>query len=460
MAKLIAICYLEADRGRDVEILLPLIYYAEKYLDIKVRFEFIYDVYAIYRHKPDLVILPNTIGSHLYYQIAKYAYDNNIKVFALISEGNFRTDGTFDYWGYNKSKNYFQEYICLWTKRTYDFLSKKEPKFRPKMVVTGGIGFDRYKIHKFQNKEEFFKQYNLSGYKYVVGYAGWAFGKLYSEQGRCELIQNGFPEKWFPWLEEQRCKLENILKTTIENNPDVFFILKQHPNEFNPSIVGDHKNEIIALRDYKNTLYLNKNENISDLISISDLWTGFETTTCIESWLVGKKHTIFINPDPDFSRTNVYKGNVIVRDYESLQKMIDEFKQKQIVESCFSSHLEKEREGIIRDTIGFNDGLNHLRAGYYLGKTVQNINSVKKVKFNLNHFKKYLLMEIGKYFYIKKIFAKLPKFKKTIWIFDNYKLKNLEKVKSRYYSYFDDFYKKNGLDKKISNKSIWKELKL
>ena len=460
MTKIKAICYLEADKGRDVEILLPVIYYAERFLKIDVSFKFIYDIHAIYRDKPDLVILANTIGSHLHYQIAKYAYDNNIKVFALISEGNFRTDEAFDYWGYNKSKNFFQEYICLWTTRTYNYLSDKEPGFKDKMVITGGTGFDRYKIHKFQTKEEFFQAYNLPEYKYIVSYAGWAFGKLYSKQGRDEISQNGFPPERFSWMEEQRKKIEEILRKSIENNPDVLFILKQHPNEFNPSIVGDHKNEMIALQSFKNTIYLNKNENISDLISVSDLWTGFETTTSVEAWLMGKNHTIFINPDPEFSRTNIIEGCVVVPDYESLQLLINELKSSNRIEACYDSKLEQSRKNIIQQTIGYSDGFNHLRAAYYLGKTVQEINPTKKVRFNPNHYKKYILMQMGKYFFIEKIFTKLPKFKKTIWIFDNHKLKNINIVKNKYYSYFDDFYKKNGLDKKISNNTIWKEFKL
>jgi hypothetical protein len=121
--KIKALCYFDDDKGRDVEILMPVLYYAETYLNVEIEKAFIFDIDKIRRKKPDLVILANTIGSKNHHYIAKYAYENGIKVFALISEGNFRTNGTFNYWGYNTDKKFYQEYICHWSKRTLDFLS-------------------------------------------------------------------------------------------------------------------------------------------------------------------------------------------------------------------------------------------------------------------------------------------------------------------------------------------------
>ena len=137
--KFSALCYFHDDKGRDVEILMPLIYYAENYLDCKVEFVFVWDIYAIYRKKPDVVIVPNTVGSLWYFQISKYAYEQGVKVFALISEGNFRTNGTFDYWGWNYDKKYYQEYICLWSERTLHYLSEELPlETNKKATLSGG----------------------------------------------------------------------------------------------------------------------------------------------------------------------------------------------------------------------------------------------------------------------------------------------------------------------------------
>ena len=56
MSKIKIVCFTDDDYGRDVEILLPLIYYAEKYLNCEVEFVIPWDIYAIFRKKPDLVL--------------------------------------------------------------------------------------------------------------------------------------------------------------------------------------------------------------------------------------------------------------------------------------------------------------------------------------------------------------------------------------------------------------------
>ncbi|MFC2081216.1 BFO_1060 family glycosyltransferase [Bacteroidota bacterium] len=440
------LCFLDTDTGRDVEILLPLVYVAEKYFNCMVDFAFIWDIHAIYRKKPDLVLLPNTIGSVRHYQAAKYAYDNGIKVFALISEGNFRTDGSFDYWGYNKDKIFFQEFICHWSERTWKFLRMKEPDFAAKMVITGGTGFDRYKIYKFQSRDEFLKQHNLPGFEKIIAYAGWAFGKLYNEQGRMELIANNFTEEKFPWLEQQMYLIEEILREAILKNPDILFVLKRHPNEANPSITDPGMNEMIRLQDYPNVLYLTQNEPIHDIISISDIWTGFETTTSIESWVMGQKPTLLINPDPNFSRDELHKGSVILNSLEEFQSCIEEFYSTGKIAAFHDQDLEAFRKRFIEETAGFGDGLNHLRAAYYLKKVLAHITpGQSRVKTSFKFLIMYLLMEIGKYFYIKSLFLKLPRFKKTTWIFDNFRLKRLPGTRSKYWSFLDRFHEDNNL---------------
>lgn len=440
------LCYLDSDRGRDFEILLPLTIYAQKILGCIVDFAFIFDGHAIYRKKPDIVIMSNTVGSLQAFKLAKYAVQNGIKVFALTSEGNFRTNGTFDYWGYNLDKDFMQEYVCLWSLRTLEFLQNAEPKFKHKIVLTGGTGFDRYTAYKFADKITFLTPYKLSHFTKVIGYAGWAFGKMYNKQGRQELIEGGYSEERFIWLEQQRVLVEDILRQAIEQHPDILFILKRHPNEANPSITGKHVNEMVNLAHYPNVLYLYQNENIHDIINISDIWTSFESTTCLESWLMGKPNTVLLNPDPNFTRDELYKGSVILNNYQQFNNTINEFYQTGKIEACTAQNLIEIRKKLIADTIGFADGLNHVRAGKYLQKTIDTLDNKNiKVKFNTRYFIDYMLMHIGKYFYCKKIFLQLPKFKKTIWIFDNYSLKGLPAKHAEYSGYLTNFYKQKGV---------------
>lgn len=460
-AKYKVLCLLYEDWGRDPEMLIPLIYFIEKYCNCKVTFDFSWNIYSIYQKRPDILLLPNTVGSNLFFEASKYANQQGIKVFALISEGNFRTDGRSDFWGFNIDKTFYQEFVCCWSMRSCEFLKTEMPEIKNKIVYTGATGFDRYLIYNFISKEDFLRKKNLLQYKKIIGYAGWAFGKLFNKQGLEELNAyfNHVPEKII-WVKKQMFLVESILKNTIENNPDVLFILKKHPSEVNPSIVGETLNEMSRLSNYPNVLYIKEGENLHDLINISDLWLGFETTTTLEAWLLNK-NTILINPDPNFTRDMHYKGSVIVRDYNNLQNLINEYYETGKIVKFNEAEHSFYRKKTVEETIGYSDGYNHLRAGYYFKKTIELVEKNdlhKKRKFSTKYFIKHFLMVAGSFFYIKGIFIHLPKFKKTVWIFENFRLKNINKLKNKYYLYLDKFYLKNNLEERIKNNKIWEEI--
>lgn len=457
-----ALCFLDDDHGRDVEIMIPLIYFAERELNCEVDFSFMWNIHDIYRKRPDIVLLPNTIGSRLHHKVTKYAHENNIKVFALISEGIFRTNGTFNYYGYNTDKEFYQEYICHWSERTRIFFDKELPELGTRNVTTGAVGFDRYTIYDFISKEEYLRKKGLQKFTKVIGYAGWAFGKIYNAQGREELkVIDRDVNARIRWMEDQMLKVEAILRAAIEDNPDVLFILKRHPNEANPTITRENPNEMIRLREYPNVLYITANENLHDLISVSDLWVGFETTTAIEAWLMGKQ-TVFINPDPDFNRTNIYKGNPIIKFPEEFVYTIQEFYEKGKVPDFFSEEHLKNREQIYRETIGFADGMNHIRAGYYLMKTLEQIipgeGENKKIRISFKYQFMYFLLMTGRYFYIRNLFLGLPKFRKTVWMFEKWRLKNVRNLQDHYKKYLDRFYREKNISSKVSSNKIWDEL--
>lgn len=453
------LCFTDNDTGRDVEMVLPLRYFAERFLNCKFTHAFVYDVFAVYRIKPDIVLLPNTVGSPLYFEISKYAVSQNIPVFALVSEGNFRTDGTFNYWGYNVDKKFYQEYLCLWSQRTLQFMRKELPEFADKLVCTGGTGFDRYNIYEFMSKEEFFDKRKIKRYNKIIGYAGWAFGKLYNKQGLEELLYYFKNDNSrLEWLKKQREEVEEILRKAIENNPDTLFILKKHPNEENPSILTEGLNEMNRLLGYENVLYVKNDENIHDLISISDFWVSFESTTALEAWIMGKQ-TLLINPDPEWARDELYRGAVIVRDYETFQKLIDGFYKTGKIEGFDDKEKEQNRIKIIKDTIGAGDGFNHIRAAYYFKKTID-IARERQIqsKFSLKYFIMYALMHIGKYFYNKKVFENLYKFKKTVWIFERFRLTQIPVLYQKYSKQLDAFYRKNNIQVKFEKNQLFSEL--
>jgi hypothetical protein len=246
------------------------------------------------------------------------------------------------------------------------------------------------------------------------------------------------------WMEEQMYKVEAFLRELIETNPDILFILKRHPNETHPHITKESLNEMIRLQDLPNVLYVRDDETIHELIAISDIWTGFETTTAIEAWMLGKR-TVLFNPEPDFNRDKAHKGSVIVRTPAEAQKTIDEFYKTVDIEAFHTPEKVQIRQEVIKETIGYDDGLNHVRAGYYLRKTLLDCKRENmKLKFSFKYFKRYLGLKIGSIVYVKKLFIKLPKFRKTIWIFDRHRLKNLEIIKEKKINYLKSFYEEKG----------------
>jgi hypothetical protein len=462
--KIKILCFTDDAVGRDVEMLLPIRYFAEKYLNCKFYHALVIDVHQIFKIKPDIILQANTIGSNLYFQISKIAHEQNIPLFALISEGNFRTDGSFDYWGFNKDKKFYQEYVCCWSDRTAGFLKNEVPEAANKIVVTGGVGFDRYKIYKFMRKEEFLQKYNRTQFKKVIGYAGWAFGKLDHSRGKDELLvwaKGEFAK--LKWIEEQRIKVRDILKQTIENNSDILFILKQHPQENAPERPEPVKNEMSELAHYKNVIYLCNQESVHDLISVTDLWTCFESTTALECWLMNKQ-TVFINPEIDFNRDPLYKGSAIAKNLHELQNLIDEFYSTNKIKSFNDSEKVSIRNELIKDIIGFGDGMNHLRAAYYFQKTINKYfrtnhqslitNPQPHYTFHLWHWLVYRLIRIAAPLYNRALYSKLWKFKKHLWVFENYKMEKLRRLYEKYIPFFDEFYNQNSIDENIPKKIV------
>jgi len=448
------------DSGRDLEIILPLVFFSEKYLNCEVEFAFAWDIHAVYRKKPDLVLLPGTSGNIFLFKISKYAYQLGIRVFALVTEGNYRTDGSFNYWGCNREDgDFYQDYICLWSKRAYDFLMKEIPQFKDKIVFSGATGFDRYAFHKFTSREEYLAKKNLPSYKNIVGYAAWGFGKLSNELGRKELLfffRNDVSR--LEWAEKQMYLVEKIIREAVEQYPDILFILKKHPRQTHDHLVKDGINEIVRLKDYPNVLYISKNEDIHDIINVCDVWLGFETTTAMESWLL-KKPSIFLTPDPNFNRTSIYTGCANVQNFSELQTYLDEFFNSGHISDFDSDEKFKNRNKIIADAIGYGDGFNHIRTAYYLKKSLDNIDTKSRIpKLSWRYFSMYILMQMGKLFYIRSIFRLLPKFKKTLWVFDRRKLKNIPVLQKKYQLFMEEFYQKHNIGKRFKEGSLFEEL--
>jgi surface carbohydrate biosynthesis protein len=456
--KKIAYCFLVSSERRDFYLLIPIIYFLENHLNYTVSFEFVWDADKIRRRPPHLVLLPNTRGNSLYYEIGKYCEENQIPLFTHDSEGNFSTAIPYDFWAYNLSKRPLTLPVMTWNTRVKNFLIERYALPQEDIVVTGAPGFDKYQYLKKKDRALFLQKYGHTDKRKIIGYAGWAFGKLENKELNDLLSNiNKSGESGRRWLELQRDAVEEALQQAIETFPDYLFVLKKHPRENFESDLRDSRNEMNRLTNYPNVLYLKESEEIQDLIEVSDLWVAFESTSIMEAWL-SDKPTVLINPDVDFTRSELYKGSAIVHDAEAFLNVLSQFDGGDL--SYFNqAELLAERNAILSNSIGYTDGLNHLRAiKCSLDVISKRDSNLVKPRFNWTFFKRSVLLNIGRFFFIESIFKRLPKFKKTVWLFKNRSLLEINELKPSVYKDLDQFYLKRDLPTKIQSGEIWKEI--
>ncbi len=458
------LCYVDNYEGRDVEILIPLIAHIENYFRCKPKFVLYYDIFAIYRHKPDIILIASIYGSLFNYWISKYAVDQNIKVFSLFSEGRIVCQTDTNYFGNNPIRQFFQEYVCCWSIPIRDFLRKQHPELKHKIVCTGATGFDSYKYQKLPSKSVILKKYNKEGYKKIIGYAGWGFAKLSNKVRRKELEKAlNYDKERLQQIAEHRDHVQATLEQLIQNNPDTLFILKKHPQETMPIHDQNERNEMSPLRSYNNVLYLIETEPIKNILNICDIWLCYDSTTASEAWLLDPDlPTFFIQKDnvPIYD-SGLKAGGIVIKSYNQIQAYYNEYLTTGKVRDYYERERIDFRTEKLTNAYGYTDGFNHLRAAYYFNKVLEDIRLNKpkhNYKFNFRYAFMWLSMNLGKPFYNKYLFSKLPMFQKTTWIFDRNKMYILEAYKNKISTFLNDFYQRQGITQKIEDKSIYKEL--
>jgi hypothetical protein len=383
---------------RDLHIVTPILVYLQKKYNLTYRTKSIFNgYYYLIKYKPKLLLISNFGGAGINHQIVKLAYSMNIKAVSCISEGNVKEEALEQFlWGHNRDKVLYLNKMLLWSKRSENIFLSKYPELKNKLVTTGATGFDRYKLLQFETKDEFLTNNNLK-YEKIIGIAAWGFDHLFGEyyKNHEEYYLNIFGQEQIDMHRKDLFELQKIYGKLIENNSDILFVLRYHPGT-----IDFEKNEFYGLEKYDNVFISSKNKNsqyqISDLINISDLWIGYETTTALESWLLNKQ-TFLINPTrSDFIRENVHKGSPIVKNADEAQRLIDEyFKTKTIQEF---EKLYKKREEIIRDVIEYGDGKNHIRASKEIIEVFNQPNRKIKLNFKLykSAFKQILKIALSK----------------------------------------------------------------
>lgn len=359
MGKYDILCLEWSTKSRDSNILMPVLVYLkkEKKYQIKVS-SLAYAVLKLLYYRPKMLLVANPAGAPELNRVIKYAYFMGIKTVSLISEGNvvddpIRAQGYF--WGWNFEKKCYLDLFLLWSERSRNIFEQYIPESSEyNMKISGATGFDKYQLlrDKYMTKEVFREKYHKK-YKKVIGIASAGFSIAFVDQinGATQI-----DDEVKKFLIKSCLELRKIIYDTVCYFDDILFALRPHPGEIS------EENEFLGLQNLKNVVWIHaKDEQISDNINVCDIWMAYDSTTCMEAWLLDKP-ALLINPFPiEYSRSIIYKGSPIARNACDVISYIEEFYRTGKIEAF--DCLQEEREQIIQDVIGYSDGRNYKRAG-------------------------------------------------------------------------------------------------
>ena len=335
-------------------------YLREAGFQVKERSIFNFIGYMIL-YRPKLVFITNTTGAPENNLLAKVLSRwPGVKLISFVSEGNFKLSGealSEFIWGWNRKKILFEDLNLQWTDRTREATLKVHPELSGKVLVSGGIGFDNYRIQRGKTKDQFLRNYRKDKYRKVVGIGCWDFGPFYDTDPRYDRYVGLFsPEASRRFRCDRDAFNEEIIKL-IEAKQDWLFLLKEHPG----TMIGRFGSAIEGAESYPNVLIVKNEESILDCITVSDVWCVYESTTALEAWLLDKP-TCLLNPSGiDFIRDNLFRGSPAFMNADQLASALKNFCDSGVFPGF--ENLASVRDSIIKDSIQWADGFNHVRAG-------------------------------------------------------------------------------------------------
>lgn len=381
-----------SSRGRDIDIVEPTLSYLELKYGLKIKRGWLFrnSFLDLIKMRPKVLVIANGIGSFEHFITVKFAHYLGVKVVTFVSEGDFLESQEFMssfFWGWNKDYITYENMNLQWSQRSMDMIQKYIPINQRKNTdirLVGATGFDKYKLLEFMTKDVFLKKYSLEIYTKIVGIAGWGFDHFfgdYYDRFKNELA--AYSQTDIEMFRESLYKLREGYELVIKSNPDILFILKYHP-----LTVNEKYTEFYGLEKYPNAIVLKTEENIYNIINVSDIWIAFESTTCLEAWLMGKT-TLLYNPiKKDFKRSIIANGSYIVKGSKELSNLICTFFDKNILDEF--EKLKYQRTRIIEQVIGFNDGRSFIRAA----NDIKSLLDDTKLKCSVNIWKLLLFIPL------------------------------------------------------------------
>jgi hypothetical protein len=235
------------------------------------------------------------------------------------------------------------------------------------------VGFDRYRLYDFASKADWMAKHGLR-FERMVGYATWTFDRIERDDASARTFKDAMGPDALRRIARDRDGIAETLRQLVDDNPDALFLLKEHPG-----VVAPRHTEIVGLEARDNVMVVRDEEPVGDCIGACDVWTAFDSTTCLEAWLLGKQ-TLLINPTgEDFERDDTYRGSSVVRDAAQAQAALDSWYRGDGVPG-FGERAPARRE-VVERTIQWDDGRNHLRAVHFVEQLLERCPARPRLSF-------------------------------------------------------------------------------
>ena len=410
---------------------------------IKVVERSVFDGYhEINKLKPKIFFITNTIGAPENLEMMIYAKSRGSIGVSLISEGNFQGDSDVHQlmiWGWNKKKILHEDVHMQWTRRTKLITIKNHPELNARILVSGGVGFDNYIIQSScPEKKSFFVRWTGGKeYQKIIGVGCWDFGSFYPEDTRYAIFKNLHSDSEVERFRKDGVLFDQVLSEVALAHPDILFLVKHHPG-----LQLGHKGAATQeLSKIKNVIVLKDEISIYDSIALSDFWITYESTTAIEAWLLGRQ-TCLLNPSGrDFPRDNVNQGSPDFSSSEQLLAAIDKFYLDGNLPGFNQRDLDRRQ--VIKNTIGWDDGLNHVRAGNQILNLLEQSHEYRWTRESLMH-RVSRWIQHGKWV-ASPFYPAIKKFRNTSAIRNNFSSKDLEDFGRHTLEHQLNFYQSRGL---------------
>lgn len=312
----------------------------------------------IRKYEPRLLYIGSSIGAEINLKLIKYAKSKGAVCVSGVAEGNFRREGIEEFvWGHNKEQVLYEDRLYVWSEQAKQFTLEAFPALDGRVETSGGVGFDLYQMI---SRDRSWLWHRTGGVKYekVIGVGCWDFGVASPADPRYQYFVDYYGETAIEYFREEQAAFNKVLLELIPKNPDALFILKEHPGRR----LGYWASGIAGCEDFENVVIDRNGVSIKDCLRVSDLWISYESNTAMEAWLCGVPSGLLNPGGIDFpKRHSIHKGQPNFVDADQWDKAIKVL----YATGELPGFAEKAdiREEIIRNTMQWQDGLNHVRFG-------------------------------------------------------------------------------------------------